>query len=78
MACATTISEYDISAKKPLKSAARITNYKSVAPVDKSDLELHIPSDSEMHIDLKIHYRCGEAVGAGLVRDGRGRQNLLG
>jgi hypothetical protein len=58
MECATRTSEFDIFAKNPVQTAvlwSRIMHYKHVAPVNQSDLESHIPSDSETYIDLDIH-----------------------
>jgi hypothetical protein len=35
--------------------SSRVTHYKSIAPVDQSDLEFVIPGDAETYVDLDIH-----------------------
>jgi hypothetical protein len=58
MACATTRSEFDIFAKRPVQTSvlwSRVTHYKPIAPVDQSDLEFVVPGDAETYVDLEIH-----------------------
>jgi hypothetical protein len=70
MECATTRSEFDIFAKRPVQTSvlwSRVTHYKPIAPVDQSDLEFVIPGDAETYVDLDIHMSVrGKLVG----RDG--------
>jgi hypothetical protein len=57
MACATVRSEFDLFARKPVQTAvlsSRVTHYKTIAPVDQSDLEFIIPGDAETYLYLDI------------------------
>jgi len=58
IAYATTISEFDIFAKRPVQSAvlfSRVTHYKPIAPVDQSDSEFTIHGYAEAYVNLDIH-----------------------
>jgi len=58
MPCETTRLEFDIFVKRPVQSAmllSRVTHYKSIAPVDQSDLEFVIPGEAETYMYLDIH-----------------------
>jgi hypothetical protein len=50
-------SEFDIFARKPVQTAIRKTKvlqYKTIASVDKSDIDFSITEDHDMYIDLDI------------------------
>ena len=57
MSSTTTRSEFDIFAKATVQSAvlcSRVKHYKSITPVDQSDIEFVVPGGTKTYVDLGI------------------------